>query len=75
MLAQIPTERDIPELTVSLVETSEGRGSYKVKGIGEHSNLATAPAIANAIEDAVGIRIYGLPFTSDKIWGQVSKGN
>jgi len=70
---KIPTERDIPELTVSLVETSEGRGSYKVKGIGEHSNLATAPAIANAIEDAVGIRIYGLPFTSDKIWGQVSK--
>jgi CO/xanthine dehydrogenase Mo-binding subunit len=65
---KIPTERDIPELVVSFVETIEGRGEYKVKAIGEHSNLTTAPAIASAIEDAVGVRLYSLPLTSEKVY-------
>jgi CO/xanthine dehydrogenase Mo-binding subunit len=65
---KIPTERDIPPLTTSLVETTAGRGKYRVKGIGEHSNLTTAAAIANAITAAVGVRLYSLPLTAEKLW-------
>lgn len=72
---KIPTEPDIPELRVSLVHTDEGRGEYRVKGVGEHSNLTTAPAIANAIEDAVGIRLSSLPFTSEKLYDKLKKKN
>ena len=64
---KIPTEPDIPELRVGLVTASEGRGAYGVKAIGEHSNLTTLPAIANAIADAVGVRLDSVPFTSEKI--------
>ena len=65
---KIPTEPDTPPLTTSLVETPSGRGEYRVKGIGEHSNLTTAPAVANAIADATGIRLYSLPLTSERLW-------
>ena len=68
---KIPTERDIPELRVALVETDKGRGEYKVKGVGEHSNLTTLPAIANAIQDAVGVRLYSVPFTSERIYDEL----
>ncbi len=65
---KIPTARDIPELNTVLVEKDVGRGEYKIKGVGEHSNITTAPAIANAIAAATGIRLYELPLTSEKIW-------
>ena len=64
---KIPTERDIPPLRTSLVEASGGRGKYRVKGIGEHSNLTTAAAIANAVADATGVRIESLPLTAEKV--------
>ena len=70
---KIPTELDVPPLTTSLVVTTGGRGEYKVKGIGEHSNLTTAPAIANAIAAATGVRLYGLPLTSEKLWDASKK--
>jgi CO/xanthine dehydrogenase Mo-binding subunit len=70
---KIPTEPDVPPLTTSLVVTTGGRGEYKVKGIGEHSNLTTAPAIANAIAAATGVRLYSLPLTSEKLWGASKK--
>ncbi|MDA1096139.1 MAG: xanthine dehydrogenase family protein molybdopterin-binding subunit [Chloroflexi bacterium] len=63
---KIPTMRDIPELRTVLVEENVGRGNYQVKGVGEHSNITTA--MANAIEDAIGVRLYDLPLTSAKIW-------
>jgi CO/xanthine dehydrogenase Mo-binding subunit len=65
---KIPTARDIPELNTVLVEKDTGRGEYKIKGVGEHSNITTAPAIANAIAAATGVRLYELPLTSEKIW-------
>ncbi len=66
---KIPTVRDIPELNTVLVEQDVGRGDYKIKGVGEHSNITTAPAIANAIAAATGVRLYELPLTSEKLWG------
>ena len=65
---KIPCERDIPELTIALIEHSEGRGRYGTKGVGEHSNITTAGAIANAVAAASGARIYNLPVTSERVW-------
>ena len=65
---KIPTIRDIPDLNTVLLEQDVGRGDYKVKGVGEHSNITTAPAIANAIAAATGVRLYQLPLTSEEVW-------
>jgi CO/xanthine dehydrogenase Mo-binding subunit len=50
-----------------LVQGDGGVGPYKTKGIGENPISPVAPAIANAIEDAVGVRIRDLPITAEKI--------
>jgi CO/xanthine dehydrogenase Mo-binding subunit len=65
---KIPTTQDIPALTTVLVPSGSGLGHYAIKGIGETPNTPTAAAIANAIEDAVGVRIRDLPITSEKVY-------
>ena len=65
---KIPTMKDIPALKTVLVEGEGGVGPYKTKGIGENPITPVAPAIANAIEDAVGVRIRDLPITAEKIY-------
>ena len=65
---KIPTVKDIPALTTVIVSSGEGVGPYKVKGIGENPISPVAPAIANAIEDAVGVRIKDLPITAEKVY-------
>ncbi|MEA1939327.1 MAG: molybdopterin cofactor-binding domain-containing protein [Candidatus Caldatribacteriota bacterium] len=63
----IPTSMDIPQFTTRLVENEDSGGPFGAKGIGEPATIATAPAIANAIYDAVGVRIFDLPITPEKI--------
>lgn len=64
----IPTAKDVPREVVSLiVEEEEPTGPFGAKGVGEPPNIATAPAIINAIYNAVGIRITELPATPEKI--------
>jgi len=63
----IPTSMDTPRFTTRLVENEDSEGPFGAKGIGEPATIATAPAIANAIYDAVGIRIFDLPITPEKI--------
>jgi CO/xanthine dehydrogenase Mo-binding subunit len=65
---KIPSVKDIPALKTVLVQSEEGLGPYKVKGIGENPISPVAPAIANAIEDAVGVRILDLPITAEKVY-------
>ena len=65
---KIPTGKDLPEMKTSLLQNDIGSGSYNVKSAGESSNTPTAAAIANAIEDAIGIRVHDLPITSEKIY-------
>jgi nicotinate dehydrogenase medium molybdopterin subunit len=65
---KIPNICDIPLLKTVIVESDSGVGPYKVKGIGENPISPVAPAIANAIEDAVGVRIKDLPITAEKIY-------
>jgi len=59
--------KDIPELRTILLETDSGPGPYHARGIGENPCGPVAPAIANAIADAVGVRIKDLPITAEKI--------
>jgi xanthine dehydrogenase molybdenum-binding subunit len=64
---KIPTIQDIPELVTVLLESASGPAPYQSKGIGESSNIPVAGAIANAVYDAVGVRITDLPMTAEKV--------
>lgn len=66
---KIPSICDIPRLTTVIQEHPVGNGPYGGMSIGEPPVIATAPAIANAVHDAVGVRIYDLPITAEKILG------
>jgi CO/xanthine dehydrogenase Mo-binding subunit len=66
---RIATSTDIPEeIRTIIVEVPQDDGPWGARGIGEHSMVPTVPAIANAIYDAVGIRMDGPPFTSEKVY-------
>ncbi|MDP6558675.1 MAG: xanthine dehydrogenase family protein molybdopterin-binding subunit [Candidatus Binatia bacterium] len=65
----IPSLGDMPEVIESIpVEFPHKQGPFGAKGIGETSLIPVAPAIANAVFDAVGVRIRDLPVTSEKIF-------
>ena len=65
---KIPSMRDVPPLRTVLLEGGRGSGPYDVKGIGETPNTPVAAAIANAVADAVGVRIHELPITAEKVY-------
>lgn len=64
---KILTAKDAVPLQPVVIETCDEDGPYGAKGIGEPGCVPTAPAIANAIYDAVGVRIYDLPITPEKV--------
>jgi len=72
---KIPTVKDIPPLETVIIASDHGVGPYNVKGIGENPITPVAPAIANAIEDAVGVRIKDLPITAEKIYAALRERN
>ncbi|WP_246233374.1 xanthine dehydrogenase family protein molybdopterin-binding subunit [Aurantimonas aggregata] len=63
----LPTSLDIPQINVALVEDRDPRSPLGAKGIGEPALVPTAPAIMNAIYDAIGVRITALPATPEAI--------
>jgi CO/xanthine dehydrogenase Mo-binding subunit len=65
---KIPNVKDIPELKTLLLASESGPGPYNARGIGENPIGPVAPAIANAVEDAVGARIRDLPITAEKVY-------
>jgi CO/xanthine dehydrogenase Mo-binding subunit len=58
---------DMPEMTTILVEDTEYTGPFGAKSAGEVPTNGMAPAVANAIQDALGVRIRSLPITPEKI--------
>ena len=64
---KIPSICDIPPLKTVIQEFPVGNGPYGGMSIGEPPVVPTAAAIANALEDAVGVRIYDLPITAEKV--------
>ena len=65
---KLPTMSDIPPLETVLVHTGGGEGPYQAKAIGELANNATAAAIANAVADAVGVHLFELPITAERVY-------
>lgn len=64
---KIPSIRDVPPLKTLVQEFTVGNGPYGGMSIGEPPVIPAAAAIANAVEDAVGARIYDLPITAEKV--------
>jgi CO/xanthine dehydrogenase Mo-binding subunit len=50
------------------VEAEQGSGPFGGKGVGESGTFAVSPAIANAIEDAVGVRLTALPLSAEAVY-------
>jgi CO/xanthine dehydrogenase Mo-binding subunit len=64
---KIPNIKDIPELKTAILQSKAGSGPYNSMSIGETALIPTAAAIANAVHDAVGVRITSLPITAEKV--------
>ena len=70
---KIPTAADLPTMETVLIQGDVGPAPYESKGIGESSNIPVAGAIANAVFDAVGVRITDLPVTADKVLSKLQE--
>jgi CO/xanthine dehydrogenase Mo-binding subunit len=62
-----PTTLDMPEVVTELVENPDPRGPFGAKEVGQGPLLPVMPAVANAVYDAIGVRIDEVPITPDKI--------
>ncbi len=66
---RVPRVEDLPdEFHSILIENRDGPGPFGSKGAGEGGLLAVAPAVANAVADATGVRIRDLPLTPERVW-------
>ncbi|MPZ14818.1 MAG: molybdopterin-dependent oxidoreductase [Chloroflexi bacterium] len=65
---KLPTVADVPPLRTVLLVTDTGPGPFGAKAAGELTNNAVAPAYANAVADAVGVRIRTLPITAERVF-------
>jgi len=63
----IPTLKEAPRQTIEFIETPDPIGPFGARGIGEHSVIGIAPAIVNAIYDAIGVDLYEIPATPEVI--------
>jgi CO/xanthine dehydrogenase Mo-binding subunit len=66
--SKLPCIADVPPLKTVLVESPTGPTPFGGKAIAENPNVPTAAAIANAIADACGVRLFELPLTAEKIY-------
>ncbi|MCB9272828.1 MAG: xanthine dehydrogenase family protein molybdopterin-binding subunit [Lewinellaceae bacterium] len=64
---KLPHAREIPQIETHIIEHYDAHSSTDASGIGEPANIATAAAIANAVYNAIGVRIYELPITPQKV--------
>jgi CO/xanthine dehydrogenase Mo-binding subunit len=69
---KLPTIMDIPPFRTVFVESAPGKGPYGAKMAGELSNSGVAPALVNAIADAVGVRVARFPVTSERVYAALN---
>jgi xanthine dehydrogenase molybdenum-binding subunit len=65
---RLPRVTDMPEVDVVSVGEPDPEGPFGAKGVAEGPVIPTGPAIANAVADALGVRVRELPLTPEKIW-------
>jgi CO/xanthine dehydrogenase Mo-binding subunit len=65
---KIPGMLDVPPMVNEAVVAEQRTGPYGAKGVGETGTFGVSPAIANAIHDAVGVRLTSLPLTAEAIY-------
>lgn len=70
---KIPRAKDIPRIKLMLANSKEDTGPFSGKGCGEACLVPTAPAIANAVYNATGIRLKEFPMTSEKMLAELRK--
>jgi xanthine dehydrogenase molybdenum-binding subunit len=70
---KIPNILDIPKFKTVLVKGKNGPGPYEAKGIGEHANVTPPAAIANAVADACGVRLFDVPVTAEKVYAALQE--
>lgn len=63
----IPTSEDVPEIKAIVLESRSGLGPFGSKGMGEPAFAPVAASIANAVADAIGVRIFELPITPERV--------
>jgi 4-hydroxybenzoyl-CoA reductase alpha subunit len=68
------TPKQMPPVEVFVIETNDPEGPFGAKEAGEGPILPVAPAVANAIHDAVGVRLMELPMTPDRILSAILSG-
>ena len=74
----MPLAKDLPDLTVELVETPSPHNFLGAKGIGESPTVAAVPAVVNAVVDALGhlgVSHLDIPLTSEKVWRAIRGGS
>ncbi len=72
---RVPSSLDMPNIKLSVVETADPAGPFGAKGIGECGAVMLAPAVANAVANALGVRVTDLPLTSEKVYRAIQQMN
>lgn len=72
---KIPAVRDVPEIVSHIIEVPEDTGAFGARGVGEATMVPTAPAIANAVYNALGVRVTSLPLTPEKVLNALKDKN
>ncbi len=70
---KVPFSMEIPEIEILIVEEYSALSSTDAYGIGEPANIATAAAVANAVYNAIGVRLYEIPITPSSILKALNK--
>lgn len=70
---KMPFSMEIPQIETIVIEDYSGTSSTDAYGIGEPANIATAVAIANAVYNAIGVRIFEIPMTPARILKALNK--
>ena len=70
---RLPTARDLPKIESIIVEVPSEEGPYGARIIGEPSIVAGIAAVANAVEDAIGVRVYEAPLTPERVLRALGK--
>jgi len=65
---KLPCAGDLPELTSIFLDNNEGPAPFGSKPVGEVSIVGLAPAVANSVYDASGVRVTSLPVTAEKVF-------